>query len=696
MHLDSRGLEYKNGFNKYMKKKLAKKNKPRRFAYFALAFIFLLSVISASIVIKGKGASAGTKIDDASNFDDQAGDRQVVRTSSGTLYAFMNNCGMWKSSNESSWTEQDSANKPSCSQSTNRTPSIAIDSNNLIHITFLTYTTYAAVVYKTFDTATDSFGVSAEIGTSTDAFWSTSLAVDSNNKPHIAYSYYEFDGISTFDSYVMYVNKTSGSWGSPIFIAASFDTFDAEQYDIGSIAINEDNIPEIIYIHSSFNDLSAAQGDANNATSFTVTLVDNSVVNIYSSLGIDSIGNTWIAYVDGGTSYVTLVKNNDTDLWSEWLLQTTNSKVFDSAGIAPSLAINGTDVYVFYSSNTTTNAVYDRYNGSWLGETTLDTRSTRGSIGAKWSYYHNNQGSIKIDYLYSDGTDVYWNKLNLVSNSIPDAPTLSAPASGATAVSTIPQFQLRTTDADNDYLRYEIVVYQSDCSTVVRTIDQTASQTGWSGQDSQFSTAYVGSSTIASSTMAVHNYQTPALAYSTTYCWKARAKDPGGSDTWGSYSATQNFTTVAAGTSPSAPTLINPVNGITRVRGFPIFELRSSDANSDYLQYKIEICSTSDCSVIARTIDQSLSQAGWVNQNQNGNTAYTGSSTLSGSTIGVHTLQTTGLSANTQYWWRAYAIDPGGSNTFSAASGINSFTISPVVDINVRGGANIRGGSTVN
>ena len=137
-------------------------------------------------------------------------------------------------------------------------------------------------------------------------------------------------------------------------------------------------------------------------------------------------------------------------------------------------------------------------------------------------------------------------KAATAGNSAPAAPTLSLPASSATGVSTFPQFQFRTTDADGDYLRYEIVLYQSNCSTVVRDIDQTADQTGWSGQDQQTGTAYGGSSVITSSTMAVHNYQPTALAVSTTYCWKARAIDPGGSNTWSSYSSTQSFTTEAA------------------------------------------------------------------------------------------------------------------------------------------------------
>ena len=128
-------------------------------------------------------------------------------------------------------------------------------------------------------------------------------------------------------------------------------------------------------------------------------------------------------------------------------------------------------------------------------------------------------------------------------NNSPAAPTLSTPASSATNVILAPQFTLKTTDVEGDYVRYRITIYQSDCSTVVATADENTSQTGWSGQDASSSTAYAASSSIGGSTMATYTY-TGRLATSTTYCWKADAIDPGGSNAFGSATATQSFTTV--------------------------------------------------------------------------------------------------------------------------------------------------------
>jgi hypothetical protein len=143
------------------------------------------------------------------------------------------------------------------------------------------------------------------------------------------------------------------------------------------------------------------------------------------------------------------------------------------------------------------------------------------------------------------------------ANSAPSAPTLITPSSGTTGVSTTPQFTLRTSDTDSDYLQYRIYLYQSNCSTAVGTspFAQASSQTGWSGQDANTNTAYIGSSTLASSTIATYTYQS-SLSAGTTYCWKADAIDPGGSNTYSSASSTQLFTTAVPNTGIQGGTVI--------------------------------------------------------------------------------------------------------------------------------------------
>lgn len=128
--------------------------------------------------------------------------------------------------------------------------------------------------------------------------------------------------------------------------------------------------------------------------------------------------------------------------------------------------------------------------------------------------------------------------------------------------------QFSATDNDGDYLRYRVLIYNiaanngTDCTgSSYETATQTASQTGWSGQDTQGNTAYVGDAVITNSTMATYTYQ-GTLANSTTYCWQADAIDPGGSNVFGATSSTRTFTTVAA---PAGSD--NAIQGGVEIRG---------------------------------------------------------------------------------------------------------------------------------
>lgn len=168
-------------------------------------------------------------------------------------------------------------------------------------------------------------------------------------------------------------------------------------------------------------------------------------------------------------------------------------------------------------------------------------------------------------------------------------------------------------------------------------------------------------------------------------------------ETHNTTSALDNFGggTVSSNAAPVAPTLISPASGATGVSVLPSLQLRTTDADSDYLRYKIDLCSDSLCNSVISTFDQTSSQTGWSGQDQQTSTAYTGSSTLTGSTIATYTAQSA-LSLNTIYYWRAYAIDPGGTNTFSAASSIQSFTtLTTSTNVNINGGTTIQGGTII-
>ena len=142
---------------------------------------------------------------------------------------------------------------------------------------------------------------------------------------------------------------------------------------------------------------------------------------------------------------------------------------------------------------------------------------------------------------------------------------------------------------------------------------------------------------------------------------------------------------------PVAPTLSQPTAAQTGLSTLPELRLVSTDPDSDYVRYKIQVCSNSTCTVVVRTIDETQSQIGWQSQSQQNASAY------SSGQMAIHTYQAAALTAGTQYWWRAYAIDPAGSNVFGPASAIGTFTTAVAVksDVSIGGGVTIYGGSNL-
>ena len=194
--------------------------------------------------------------------------------------------------------------------------------------------------------------------------------------------------------------------------------------------------------------------------------------------------------------------------------------------------------------------------GSMTLSGTVDTRGSGSST--------TNGGTVKLFFTGSSPSTsgissgrTYTSNLS-GTNSTPSYPSLVNPGSGATNVSTSPLLQLVSSDPDNDYLRYKILLYNSDCTTGLQTFDQTSTQVGWSGQDQQTATAYTGNSVLAVSSVAT--YGAASLSANTQYCWKGAAIDPGGTNTFSSFSPTQLFTTGSA-------TGQVQINGNTQIRG---------------------------------------------------------------------------------------------------------------------------------
>ena len=118
---------------------------------------------------------------------------------------------------------------------------------------------------------------------------------------------------------------------------------------------------------------------------------------------------------------------------------------------------------------------------------------------------------------------------------------------------------------------------------------------------------------------------------------------------------------------PPAPSISSPANLATNVALNTAVTMTTTDANSDYVQYKVQIATDPTFTQNLLTFDQSSSQTGWSGQNASGNTAYNSGSTA------TYTPATPFEQGKT-YYVRGYAIDPAGTNLWSSVGSAISFT----------------------
>jgi len=146
---------------------------------------------------------------------------------------------------------------------------------------------------------------------------------------------------------------------------------------------------------------------------------------------------------------------------------------------------------------------------------------------------------------------------------------------------------------------------------------------------------------------------------------------------------------------PSAPTVYTPAAGATGASRLPAFQIRTSDANNDYLQYVIETCPANSfpCASGGHTYNET--NACWSQQDVQSGTAFSGYADINQSAMAYCQTPTSDILApNTTYYMRAKAIDPGGSNTYSPYSSVISFTTG-TLEINITGSTNITGGTKI-
>ena len=101
-----------------------------------------------------------------------------------------------------------------------------------------------------------------------------------------------------------------------------------------------------------------------------------------------------------------------------------------------------------------------------------------------------------------------------------------------------------------------------DLAFSLTTFDQTTSQTGWSGQDTESGTAY------QSGTQAVYTLQT-ALLPNTTYYWRSYYIDPAEGNAWSDTQTTPFSFTTGDGSTPTPSPMLTPTPTTTSTSSTP-------------------------------------------------------------------------------------------------------------------------------
>lgn len=531
-------------------KRVKSKNRRNRWGYLALVILLIISSLAYLVINRSKAEAAAT-VDTSTSATSTADSyqRKTFYDAGTSLYwAFYSNgsaIAYANSSNGTSWTNR----------GTTGTATSDFSVWNVSGLVYLDYAGSGVTVEKGTLGATSITWSGSTVATTTTSHTQVNIALDSTSHIWIVYYYVSgtFLRIGTEES----TNASdTTSWGAEhvvvtlpntsILLAPSLVpmTTSGNMYfvyeSIAGVITAGDNFSGVLYTAAG-SSYGSAVTIANSGGGSGVGATSGGLYSLVAGAG-DTVH---LAYVDMSTSSPI----NGTIKYIEYSSGAWGSAVSldsNTTNSVPEITIDASgNLYAWWIRSNTIfykKGVSPYASGNWdASPTSFYATGTNASLSTSYT-----SGNSAIEVLWTQGTgspyNVEYGSLSLSGNSPPATPSLSTPSSGATGVSITPVFTLSTTDPDSDYIEYRIYLYQSDCSTAVGSspFAETSSQTGWSGQN-----AGPGSNTAYSSgSTATYTYQ-GSLSYSTTYCWKADATDPGGSNTYSSTSSTQLFTTQA-------------------------------------------------------------------------------------------------------------------------------------------------------
>jgi len=340
------------------------------------------------------------------------GTRICVRNSAGNIYVVLKDSEfveMWKSSDGGqTWFEQDVANRPVAGV-TVRFAVAAIDGNDKIHV-FYGDDALGYARYVIFDTSTDTWGTPENVGPLEAFDGGAAITIDSNNKPHVVWErLVAYHGVTYRQLY--YSNKVGATWLAPEKVNVAPD----KNHKWPQITVDSVGAIHVCYGQATDDELLYRKRDG---TWGTETLVDSDCEGeVATSIAINANGNVLIAYYAPTAGAVKLATY--TTSWSTEIVRSID------VGDYVSLAINGTDRYVFYRDLVNGYIHLSKNIGvCWVHET-LEA-DVYDKVSSKWSFYYNNQGEIQIDYVFSYISNIYWNKYILIPPPVAGAQIINA------------------------------------------------------------------------------------------------------------------------------------------------------------------------------------------------------------------------------------------------------------------------------
>lgn len=183
--------------------------------------------------------------------------------------------------------------------------------------------------------------------------------------------------------------------------------------------------------------------------------------------------------------------------------------------------------------------------------------------------------------------------------------------------------------------------------------------------------------TIIDELVASYTYSSGVMAFLATSANNNTARDAiiQSYESSSSQAAKLHIEWSSGNTPPNVPSLDEPTNTATDVGLTPMLKTTATDIDDDRLRYKIELCENEAMTSNCQTFDQTVSQTGW------------SLSRYDSDQQAIYTIQSS-LGTSTTYYWRSYAIDQDGSNTWSSTQGTPySFTTTANsgIDLHIEG-----------